>query len=133
MIEPSLNSLGQIVTTVVAKLQEHLPEDIRIWVVDDEASTLTVDSNTGAAVSFETSVASQLLTQDEHIRMVVTAVLDNVQDWVARTTMEPWPTATGPMPMPHVVVGDGTVVAWYGEENAPSFPMIRVALHAGDR
>ena len=49
------------------------------------------------------------------------AVLGHVQDVISQETGKPWPGSGSELPVPGAVVESGTLIAWFGDREAPAW------------
>lgn len=56
-------------------------------------------------------------TDEENLVGLAVQALDELQDYVAEVTHDPWPATTA-QPRPHGEIRDGALYAWYGDAGA---------------
>lgn len=58
---------------------------------------------------------------EERAATAARAVLGHVQDAIARSTGRPWPGEGTGLPLPGAAVEDGSLIAWFGDRDAPAW------------
>jgi hypothetical protein len=88
--------------------------DREIWYSCSADEGQLSDFNFGSAASDVAEHFSEYgATDEERTVAVATGALDQLQDYVAEATTDPWPGEAS-MPLPFVQVRDGVLHLWYG-------------------
>jgi hypothetical protein len=120
-----------LVRTLAERLKKHIPEEVQVR-PDGEALMMVARNGDWARVPLELILEDKV----DPVRGTATAifsVLNQVQDFVAETMGEPWPTVhppyskPNPLPEPHVIHEPGRFRLLYGSAEDPVLELESVA------